>query len=64
MLGDPALQIDFPALNIITSSVNGHVAGASADTLKAYMEVTIEGFVADNQGKLVPDFNGTVFPSV
>jgi hypothetical protein len=64
LLGDPALQIDFPALNIITSSVNGHVAGASADTLKAYMEVTIEGFVADNQGKLVPDFNGTVFPSV
>ncbi|MDO9255224.1 MAG: type IX secretion system sortase PorU [Bacteroidales bacterium] len=64
LLGDPALQIDFPALNIITSSVNGHVAGAGADTLKAYMEVTIEGFVADYQGNLVPDFNGTVFPSV
>ena len=64
LLGDPALQIDFPALNIMTTSVNGRVPGNGADTLKAYMEVTIEGFVADNQGNLVPDFNGTVFPSV
>ncbi len=64
LLGDPAVQIDFPSLNIITSSVNGHVPTAVADTLKAYMEVTIEGIVADNEGNLVPDFNGTLFPSV
>ena len=64
LLGDPAVQIDFPALNIITSSVNGRVPGASADTLKAYMEVTIEGIIADYEGNPVPDFNGTVFPSV
>ncbi len=64
LLGDPAMQIDFPSLNISTTSVNGRVPGNGADTLKAYMEVTIEGFVADNLGKLVSDFNGTVFPSV
>lgn len=64
LLGDPALQIDFPSLNIITSSVNGHVPENAADTLKAYMPVTIEGIIADDQGKLVSDFNGTVIPSV
>ena len=64
LLGDPALQIDFPSLNVVTSSVNGHVPGDGADTLKAYMEVTIEGIVADDRGNLVSDFNGTVIPSV
>jgi len=64
LLGDPALQIDFPALNVITSSVNGHIPGSGTDTLKAYMQVTIEGTIADDQGNLVSDFNGTVFPSV
>jgi hypothetical protein len=64
LLGDPALKIDFPSLNIITSSVNGHVPGNGADTLKAYMEVTVEGIIADEEGHLVPNFNGTVFPSV
>lgn len=64
LLGDPALQIDFPSLNIITSSVNGHVPDDVADTLKAYMPVTIEGIIADDQGNVVSDFNGTVVPSV
>jgi len=64
LLGDPALQIDFPSLNVITTKVNGHVPGNGADTLKAYMEVTIEGMIADNQGNIISDFNGTVTPSV
>jgi hypothetical protein len=64
LLGDPALQIDFPTLNIVTTSVNGHVPGTGADTLKAYMEVAIEGIISDENGNLVSDFNGTVFPSV
>jgi len=64
LLGDPALPIAFPSYNIITTQVNGHEANISYDTLKAYMEVTIKGIIADEQGKLVTDFNGTVFPSV
>ena len=64
LLGDPALQIDFPTLKIITSSINSHIPGNGADTIKAYMEVTIEGFIADDQGNQVSDFNGTVYPSV
>ena len=64
LLGDPALQIGFPDLKVVTASVNGHIPGDEPDTLKAYMEVNIEGSITDDQGNLVPDFNGTVFPSV
>ncbi len=64
LLGDPALQIGFPSLSVVTASVNGKVPGNGPDTLKAYMEVNIKGFIADAQGNLVADFNGTLFPSV
>ena len=64
LLGDPAQQIAFPSFSVITKSINGHIPGDGSDTLKAYMEVSIEGIIADGQGNLVPDFNGTVIPSV
>lgn len=64
LLGDPALHINFPTLNVLTTRVNGREPGNGADTLKAYMEVTIEGMVADTDGRLVSDFNGTLYPSV
>ncbi len=58
------MYINFPSLKVITSSINGRVPGNGADTIKAYMEVTIDGYIADNQGNQVSDFNGTVYPSV
>lgn len=64
LLGDPALRIGFPALKVLTTSVNGHAPGIGADTLKAFMVVNIEGIVADDQGNLVSDFTGTIFPTV
>ncbi len=64
LLGDPALAIAFPSLQVITKSINGHVPGVNVDTLKAFMQVNIDGIIADAQGKMVSDFNGTLFPSV
>ncbi|MFZ4547490.1 MAG: type IX secretion system sortase PorU, partial [Bacteroidales bacterium] len=64
LLGDPALQISFPALNVVTTLFNGHAPGSAADTLKAFMEVSIEGIIADANGDVVSGFNGTVFPTV
>jgi len=64
LLGDPALKINFPSLDVVTLSINGRQAGSGMDTLTAYMEVTVEGLVADEKGDIVGDFNGTVFPSV
>jgi hypothetical protein len=58
------LKINFPSLNVVTLSINGKSAGADMDTLKAYMEVTIEGMIADEQGNVVQDFNGILSPSV
>jgi hypothetical protein len=64
LLGDPAMQIAFPALNIITTSINGKPVSAASDTLKAYMEVTIDGMITDAVGSLVADFKGSLIPSV
>lgn len=64
LLGDPALKIAFPSLNIVTKTINGHAPGIDVDTLKAFMGVTIEGIIADSQGQKVSDFTGILFPSV
>ena len=64
LLGDPALKISFPTLNVVTQAINGHSPSVAADTLKAYMEVVIDGYIADPQGNLLADFNGTIYPSV
>jgi len=64
LLGDPALQMGFAALNVLTTSVKDNVSGLEADTLKAFMEVTIDGMIADAMGNIVTDFNGIVLPSV
>ena len=64
LLGDPALQIAFPGLNVVTTFINGQVPGHGSDTLKASKEINIEGMIVDDKGQLVSDFNGTVFPSV
>ncbi len=64
LLGDPAQRIAYPALNVVTTSVNGRSMGSSPDTLKALDEVTINGKITDNSGNLVTDFNGLVYPTV
>ncbi|MBK7214869.1 MAG: type IX secretion system sortase PorU [Bacteroidales bacterium] len=64
LLGDPALAIAFPELKVVTSTVNGHLIGEDPDTLSAYAEVHVTGFIADQNGNLVSDFNGAVYPTV
>jgi hypothetical protein len=55
LLGDPALLLAYPKFQVSTTLIN--------DTLKALGEVTIEGHIEDN-GVLVSDFNGTIYPTV
>ena len=57
LLGDPALKMAYPKLNVVTTSV-------SSDTLMALSEVTISGEVRDESGGLASGFNGEVFPTV
>ena len=56
LLGDPAISLSYPKFNITTSSV--------PDTIKALQEVTITGEVRDDNGNILSNFNGFVFPTV
>ncbi|MFM2307249.1 MAG: type secretion system sortase PorU [Bacteroidota bacterium] len=63
LLGDPALTLNYPQHNVVTTSVNNNTI-LSADTLKALEEVTIRGEIRDENGNKLTGFNGTVYPMV
>ncbi|MGE5107636.1 MAG: type IX secretion system sortase PorU [Sphingobacteriales bacterium] len=62
LLGDPSLTLGFPPLKINTTSINDNNSGV--DTLKALNKYVIKGEVTDINGVLLPDFNGTVYPTI
>jgi len=64
LIGDPALQIALPEMNIVTDSINGFAPSLVTDTLKALSKVTIKGHLEDFNGTDLEDFNGVVYPSV
>jgi len=64
LLGDPALQLDYPRYQVVTTAINGNTVTTLPDTLKALAQVTISGEIRDDNGSLMPGFNGTVFPTV
>ncbi len=59
-MGDPALRLNYPTqYQIITTSVNeNQILGT--DTLKALSEAVVGGYVADQQGNKIEDFNGVL----
>ena len=64
LLGDPALQIAYPDLIANTTSIITKASMVFSDTLKALQEVTIEGEIVDLEGNPIPEFQGTIFPTV
>jgi len=62
LLGDPALTIAYPVLQVVTTAVNGR--SPDRDTLKAMSRYTIEGEVRNASGQVIQDFNGTVYPEI
>ncbi|MBX3164259.1 MAG: type IX secretion system sortase PorU [Bacteroidetes bacterium] len=65
LLGDPALTLAYPEEKVITSNINGTaVTSNSSDTLTALSKITVSGFVADNNGNKLSNFNGIVYPTV
>jgi hypothetical protein len=65
LFGDPALQLTYPQLNIVTTKINGQqVGGFLRDTLKALKPVSIEGYVADYEGNIINDYNGVIYTTV
>ncbi|MBL7137836.1 MAG: type IX secretion system sortase PorU [Bacteroidales bacterium] len=57
LLGDPALKMAYPNLNVVTTAI-------TSDTLMALSEVTISGEVQNENGTLASGFNGLVLPTV
>nr|MBC8146378.1 type IX secretion system sortase PorU [Bacteroidota bacterium] len=66
LLGDPALQMAYPENTSFTTHINGaNVSTVSVpDTLKALAKATISGYVGDENGVKMQDFNGILYPTV
>ncbi len=64
LLGDPAMKIAYPDLNVVTTSINTRENNSAPDTLKALSVITIQGEVRDASGSRQDDFSGTIFPTV
>ena len=66
LLGDPSQRLAIPQFNVGTSTINGRSVQSTStvDTLRALEKVTITGFVYDNEGNVMTDFNGRVYPTI
>ncbi len=65
LIGDPSMRLALPRYNIGTIKMNNKVVTASvADTVKALQKVSIEGVVLDDNGQILKNFNGTLYPTV
>lgn len=65
LLGDPAMKLNYPQNQVITTEVNSQPVNMSQpDTLRALSRVTIKGYVADTAGAQMTGFNGILYPTV
>ncbi len=72
LLGDPALHLIYPDLDVIPSWVNNHQVEEISDTLRALSTNNLEGFIAEkifyneNEGDTIniDDFNGEIYVTV
>lgn len=64
LLGDPALTLNYPESNVVTTAINGVPLDQPHDTIKALSVVTISGEIQDDAGQLLTDFNGVIYPTV
>ncbi len=63
LIGDPALKLSFPKNNITIDSINQRSIN-NGDTIKSGNNYNITGFVRDNAGSVMSNFNGTVYAKV
>ncbi len=56
LLGDPSMRMAYPEYKVETESMT--------DSIRAFQEVTVSGFITDELGNPVDDYNGIIFPTV
>ncbi len=64
LLGDPALTLNYPRYNVVTTELNNVPINQPHDTLKALSTVTVKGEVRDDNGSKLTSFSGVVYPVV
>ncbi len=65
LLADPALTLSYPEYTIATTAVNGAIVNTSnPDTVMALSHVSISGEIRDNNGNLMNNFNGIIYPTI
>jgi hypothetical protein len=64
LLGDPAMILSYPSMNIYMDQINGKPVAEFTDTLKALTRTVVTGHVTDLSGNKLTDFNGIVIPTV
>lgn len=65
LLGSAALRIAYPKMEVYTTEINGAAINpALPDTVRSLQLVTIKGYVGDDDGNKLNDFNGFVYPTV
>jgi len=64
LIGDPALKLGKPDPLIVTDSINHVSITQPNDTLKALSLITVSGHVGDENGNVITDYNGIVYPTV
>jgi len=60
LIGDPALQLNYPEWNVALKSINGIPTGNDTVNFRALEQVSLEGAIEDANGNLLTDFNGTL----
>lgn len=64
LLGDPALILNYPEYNVVTTEINNRPVAENRDTLSALKRVTIKGQIQTWDGNLLSSFNGICYPVV
>jgi Peptidase family C25/FlgD Ig-like domain len=60
LIGDPSMRLALPRYGISTLKINNK----TTDTVRALQRVTIEGTITDDNGLILKNFNGTLYPTV
>jgi hypothetical protein len=64
LLGDPALQLNYPEWSVILESVNGEPVQNDTVYFRALDQITIEGIVVDEKGLPADNFTGNIHATV
>lgn len=65
LIGDPAVRLAYPEYTANTIKINSKfVVEDEYDTIHALSRVVVEGNVSDNNGVVLSDYNGLLFPTV